>query len=69
VLRGLACARGKGLSTAALTGEDARRLSDVADVCVRVPSSDTPMVQEAHLVIGHILCDVVEQELFGGDDR
>jgi D-sedoheptulose 7-phosphate isomerase len=69
VVRGLACARSNGLSTAALTGADARRMTEVADVCVRVPSADTPIIQEGHIVIGHILCDVVEQELFGAGDR
>jgi D-sedoheptulose 7-phosphate isomerase len=38
----------------------------LCDVLVEVPSSETPRIQEAHLIIGHVLCGVIERELFGG---
>lgn len=56
-------ARNRGVSTLALTGADGGRLGDLATRCLRVPSSDTPRVQEAHITIGHILCDLVEEAL------
>jgi D-sedoheptulose 7-phosphate isomerase len=64
VVRGIAVAREKGLSTVALTGEGGGRLKDVADICVCVPSRKTARIQEGHMLIGHILCELVEQTLF-----
>jgi D-sedoheptulose 7-phosphate isomerase len=64
VVRGIAVAREKGLSTVALTGEGGGRLKDVADMCVCVPSRKTARIQEGHMLIGHILCELVEQTLF-----
>jgi D-sedoheptulose 7-phosphate isomerase len=63
VLNGLRVARRLGLHAAALTGADGReRLGSLAE-CVVVPSSDTPRVQEAHIVLGHVLCELVEESL------
>ena len=67
VLRGIAVAREKGLATVALTGEDGSHLAEIADVCVCVPARETARIQEGHLLIGHILCELVERTLFGGD--
>lgn len=52
-----------GLATAALTGERDGPLAELADVCVRVPSTDTARVQESHLVCIHLLCAAVENAL------
>ncbi len=40
-------------------------MQPIADVCICVPSQDTPRIQESHILIGHILCEYVEQTLFG----
>jgi len=37
---------------------------NIVDVCINVPSDDTPRIQEAHIMIGHIICEIVEKELF-----
>jgi D-sedoheptulose 7-phosphate isomerase len=52
------------LKLVALTGEDGEVLRPFADVVIAVPSSVTPRVQEAHVLIGHILCDWVERRMF-----
>ncbi len=58
-------ARSMGVATMALTGASGGALKPLADLCLCVPSSDTPRIQEAHITIGHILCDLVEAELSG----
>ena len=65
VARGLEAARRNGLSTIALTGGDGGDLVELADVCVIVPASDTARIQEMHILVGHILCELVEIDLTG----
>lgn len=64
VLAAMEAARGLGMRTIALTGAGGR-LQEVAEVTIAVPSADTQYIQESHLAIEHILCDLVEQALFG----
>ncbi len=59
-------AKEKGAFTVGLTGGKESQLSRAADVCLRVPSQDTPRIQEAHITLGHIICFLVEQTLFPG---
>ena len=65
VLRGLAVSRQLGLQTVALTGADGGRLKDAVDHCICVPSNETPRIQECHILIGHIISELVEQAIFG----
>jgi D-sedoheptulose 7-phosphate isomerase len=65
VVRGLEAARELGLVTVAFTGAGGGKLTDLADVCVRVPSEDTPRIQELTMLLGHTLCEIVERELAG----
>jgi D-sedoheptulose 7-phosphate isomerase len=58
-------ARGKSMATVALLGKDGGTAKDLADVAIIVPSDDTQRIQEAHITIGHILCGLIEQELYG----
>jgi D-sedoheptulose 7-phosphate isomerase len=60
VVDGLQAARARGLATLALTGGDAGRMPEVADVCIVVPSAETPRVQEGHTLVAHILCELIE---------
>lgn len=60
VLRAIQTARAKGAGTAGLSGRGGGRLSELADVCVVVPAANTARIQEAHILVGHILCDLVE---------
>src|SRR5688572_17583373 len=60
VVRALERARQCGLVTAALTGKSGGRCAELADVTVRVPSDETPRIQESHLLVVHIVCAAVE---------
>ncbi len=65
VIAALKVARYGGLATIALTGRRGTSMVDLADYCLCIPSEDTPVIQEAHMTIGHILCELVEDALFG----
>lgn len=67
VLRGLEEGRRKGLVTVGLTGQAGGEMVSLCDYCIRVPSAETPKIQEGHLVIAHILCGLIERTLFGAD--
>ena len=67
VLRGLEAGRRKGLVTVGLTGEGGGAMHPLCDYCIRIPSLDTPQIQEGHLVAGHIICGLIERKLFGAD--
>ena len=58
-------ARQVGLKTIALTGKGGGKLAPVADVLLDVPSAITPRIQEAHVVIYHAICEMVERAVFG----
>jgi len=66
VLRAVAAAQALGMRTIALIGA-AGKLSAIADVTVAVPSTNTQYIQEAHLAVEHILCELVESYLFDKD--
>ncbi len=59
-------AKEQGLKVIYLTGENTPPVVDLCDVVINVPSGETPRIQEAHITIGHILVDLVEQTLFDG---
>jgi phosphoheptose isomerase len=63
VIRAVEAARKSNIRTIALTGNGGR-LSAMADIVIAVPSADTQYIQEAHLVVEHILCELVESILF-----
>ena len=57
-------AKEMGIKTVALTGNDGGAMAKIADVSLVVPSASTPRIQETHILIGHILCEMVEHQLF-----
>jgi D-sedoheptulose 7-phosphate isomerase len=63
VLAGLEAARAAGLVTLGLTGGDGGELRGATDVCIIVPSDETPRVQEGHTLVTHIICELVEQAI------
>ncbi len=63
VLEGIASAKSKGAKTIGLTGEKGGKLASQADLCLKVPSSNTARIQESHIMIGHLLCLLVEQQI------
>jgi D-sedoheptulose 7-phosphate isomerase len=64
VLHAVLVAKKMRMHTAALTGRSGGRLKSIVDICLRVPSDDTPRIQECHILLGHILSEIVEQQLF-----
>lgn len=66
ILLALQEARKRELTCIGLTGNRGGPLVDECDYCLAVPSSDTPKIQEGHLVLGHILCGLVENAIFKG---
>lgn len=65
VLKALEKAREKGMLTAAFTGASGGKMKNSVEWLINVPSTDTPRIQEAHILLGHILCEIIEKELFG----
>src|SRR5438477_3210287 len=66
VLEAADMARSKSLFTVGFTGETGGKMNDRVEVLFRVPSRKTPRIQETHLLLGHILCELVDRELFPG---
>jgi len=64
VLRAMKVGRERGLVTIGMTGRTGGKLKHVADYCICIPSDETPRVQESHILAGHILCEILEAELF-----
>lgn len=64
VVNALLVAQQAGLVTVALTGQAGGKAADLADFCIRVPTDDTPRVQEACLHLGHTICEIVERTMF-----
>jgi D-sedoheptulose 7-phosphate isomerase len=64
VLRAIDRARDLGVVTVGMTGPDGGPLAERCDHCLCIPSEDVPRIQEAHMLIGHTLCEFVERELF-----
>jgi D-sedoheptulose 7-phosphate isomerase len=64
VLRGILKAKEMGVKTIAFTGRNGGRLKDKVDILLNVPSDNTPRIQEAHITVGHIICGIVESEIF-----
>ena len=65
VLRALKKAKSLGMITIAMTGEGGGKIAEYADFLLAVPSKDTPRIQEVHILLGHIICEIVEEEIFG----
>ena len=63
VIEAATCARKLGLFTIGLTGSTGGRLRGLVDVLIAVPSDETPRIQECHILVGHALCDAVEQAI------
>jgi len=69
VLSALCLAREMGCRTVGLLGKDGGSIRDLVDIDLTVPGHDTPRIQEGHITIIHILCELVEQALFGEKDH
>jgi D-sedoheptulose 7-phosphate isomerase len=59
-------ARALGLVVVGFTGRGGGRMRELCDVWLRIDSEETPRIQEGHILAGHIACEMVEREMFGG---
>jgi D-sedoheptulose 7-phosphate isomerase len=66
VIKALDVAKKNGMKTIVLTGGTGGKMTNLADYTFVVPSKHTPHIQETHITLGHILCQLVDEELFGG---
>ena len=64
IMNALEVARRKGLVTIGFTGETGGKMKGLCDILLNVPSTDTPRIQESHIMIGHIICQLVEEQYF-----
>ncbi|HRZ50051.1 MAG TPA: D-sedoheptulose 7-phosphate isomerase [Bacteroidales bacterium] len=64
IIRAFEVAREMGITTVALTGETGGKMKPLSDFLLNIPSSDTPRIQESHIMLGHIICEHVESTLF-----
>jgi D-sedoheptulose 7-phosphate isomerase len=65
VLEAVKRAKKLGATAIGFTNEKGGKLKGLVDVCLQVPSTDTQRVQECHMAVGHIVCDIIESTLFG----
>lgn len=64
IVKGLIQAQEQGMITIGFTGKGGGKMAELCDYIFDVPSTDTPRIQESHILIGHIICELVEQRMF-----
>ena len=64
VVRAIQKANELGMTTVGFTGKNGGAMKDICDIMICTPSDDTPRVQEVHILVGHIICQLIEQEMF-----
>jgi D-sedoheptulose 7-phosphate isomerase len=69
VLTALQCAQQLGIVAVGLTGQGGVKMQAFCNYCIQVPSLSTPRIQESHIMLGHIICGIVESTLFDGQEN
>lgn len=64
ILNAFEAAKKKGITTIAFTGDSGGKLKKNTDFLINIPSTDTPRIQESHIMLGHIICHLVEEQFF-----
>ena len=64
VIKAFEEAKKQNIYTVAFTGETGGNMAELVDLIIKIPSKDTPRIQEAHMLIGHSVCEIVEQQMF-----
>lgn len=67
IVKAYETAKEMGVTIISLTGETGGIMKDFSDILLNVPSCDTPRIQESHIMVGHIICELVETAMFGND--
>ena len=65
IIEALKYCKSNKISSVGLTGSSGGAMSELCDYCFKVPSNETPRIQESHILIGHIICALVEEKIFG----
>jgi len=65
IVKAILEAKKMNIITVGLTGENGGKVAEISDFVIKIPSKDTPRVQESHILIGHIISEIVEKEMFG----
>lgn len=68
ILRAIEAARTIGINVIGFTGQSGGKMAELCDLCFRMPSSETPKIQEGHEFIGHLICGLIEQHMFASVD-
>jgi len=66
IVKALETARSIGMITIGLTGDSGGQMKNLTDILINIPSKNTARIQEAHILVGHILCELIEAEMFPG---
>jgi D-sedoheptulose 7-phosphate isomerase len=69
IINALNICKGKKIFTVGLTGSSAGKTEKLCEICLKVPSDETPRIQEMHILLEHIICSLVEEELFRKNNR
>jgi D-sedoheptulose 7-phosphate isomerase len=64
IIKAFEVAREKGITTVGFTGDTGGKMKDLSDYLLNVPSKNTPRIQESHILLGHIICELVEEKYF-----
>jgi D-sedoheptulose 7-phosphate isomerase len=64
IVKAFETAREKGITTIGMTGQGGGKLAALSDHLIDIPSKNTPRIQEAHMLLGHIICQLVEEKYF-----
>ena len=65
IIKALEAAKEKGMITVGFTGETGGEMKNLCDHLINIPSDDTPRIQESHILLGHIICQLAEEKYFG----
>lgn len=61
IIKAVEAAKARHIVTIGMTGESGGKLAEICDLTLKMPSNDTPRIQECHILVGHILCDLIEK--------
>ena len=64
ILKAFEVAKEKGIHTVGFTGHSGGKMREMSDYLINIPSTDTPRIQESHIMLGHIICQLVEEQYF-----
>lgn len=65
IVKAFEMAKSKQVITIGFTGDKGGKMKEISDYLINVPSNDTPRIQESHILVGHIICELVERNIFG----